>query len=178
LSFPRFFYQIESEGGLPLSNLKTQKDFIYYDDYWKYITEKNLEEAQQRYEIESRQRLEKRRLGMALQVIALCACVCLGFSGVVIRNAAIFQAKYEIHVLHSEVRDLQLEMEEIGARIDNTVSLHHVEEVALGELKMQYPQPDQVVHIEANWDYALEDTTDDAQMAVVRKTQAIAAKLN
>jgi len=175
---PRFFYQIESEGGLSLSNYKTQKDFVYYDDYWKYIIDKNMKEAQQRYETELCQRHEDRRINAAILVIAICAVLCLAFSGIVIRSAEIYQAKYEIHIIQSEIRDMQLEVEELRAHIDNTVSLNHVESVALNELKMQYPESSQIVYIASNWNYAMDDITEDSQLAEVEKGLAFAAKLN
>lgn len=96
----------------------------------------------------------------------------------VVQSAAIYQTKYENHVLKSEIRDLQLEIEELNARIDNADSLHHVESVALNELKMQYPQQHQVVYIASNWNYTLEENSDETHMAVVEKAPALAAKFN
>jgi len=161
-----------------LSNYKTQKDFVYYDDYWKYVIDKNMKEAQQRYETELYQRHEDRRINAAILVIAICAVLCLAFSGIVIRSAAIYQAKYEIHIIQSEIRDMQLEVEELRAHIDNTVSLNHVESVALNELKMQYPESNQIVYIASNWNYTMDDITEDSQLAEVEKGLAFAAKLN
>lgn len=161
-----------------MSNYKTQQDFVNYDDYWKYVIDKNMKEAQLRYETDLCQRHESRRLNAAIQVIAICAVLCLAFSGVVIRSAAIYQAKYENHILHSEIRDMQLEVEELRAHIDYAVSLNHVESVALNELKMQYPESNQVIHVASNWKYTLDDVEDDSQMAVVEKGLAFAAKLN
>ncbi len=161
-----------------MSNYKTQKDFVYYDDYWKYIIDKNMKEAQQRYETELCQRHEDRRINAAILVIAICAVLCLAFSGIVIRSAEIYQAKYEIHIIQSEIRDMQLEVEELRAHIDNTVSLNHVESVALNELKMQYPESSQIVYIASNWNYAMDDITEDSQLAEVEKGLAFAAKLN
>lgn len=161
-----------------MSNYKTQKDFVYYDDYWKYVIDKNMKEAQQRYETELCQRHEDRRINAAILVIAICAVLCLAFSGIVIRSAAIYQAKYEIHIIQSEIRDMQLEVEELRAHIDNTISLNHVESVALNELKMQYPESNQIVYIASNWNYAMDDITEDSQLAEVEKGLAFAAKLN
>ena len=161
-----------------MSNYKTQKDFVYYDDYWKYVIDKNMKEAQQRYETELYQRHEDRRINAAILVIAICAVLCLAFSGIVIRSAAIYQAKYEIHIIQSEIRDMQLEVEELRAHIDNTVSLNHVESVALNELKMQYPESNQIVYIASNWNYTMDDITEDSQLAEVEKGLAFAAKLN
>ncbi|MZQ98233.1 MAG: hypothetical protein GT601_11215 [Acidaminobacter sp.] len=161
-----------------MSNYKTQQDFVYYDDYWKYVIDKNMKEAQLRYETELCQRHENKRLNAAIQVIAICAVLCLAFSGVVIRSAAIYQAKYDVHILHSEIRDMQLEVEELRAHIDNAVSLSHVESVALNELKMQYPESNQIVHVALNWNYTMDDTAEDSQIAVVEKGLAFAAKLN
>ena len=161
-----------------MSNYKTQKDFVYYDDYWKYIIDKNMKEAQQRYETELCQRHEDRRINAAILVIAICAVLCLAFSGIVIRSAEIYQAKYEIHIIQSEIRDMQLEVEELRAHIDNTISLNHVESVALNELKMQYPESNQIVYIASNWNYAMDDITEDSQLAEVEKGLAFAAKLN
>ena len=157
---------------------ETQKDFVNYDDYWKYTIDKNLKEAQCRYEIELRQRHEKRRQNSAIQVIAVCALLCLAFSGIVVRCAEIYQAKYEIHVLQSEIHDLELDLEELGARIDNAASLNYVEKVALNDLKMQYPQENQIIYVMSNWDYTLDDRTEDLQMAAIEKIPAIESKLN
>lgn len=161
-----------------MANYKSETDFILYDDYWKYITERNLKESQERYKIEAKQRHEMRRLSTTFQIIALCAFLCLGFSGMVVQSAAIYQTKYENHVLKSEIRDLQLEIEELNAHIDNAVSLQHVESVALNELKMQYPQQHQVVYVALNWDYTLEENMDETHMAVIEKTPTFAAKFN
>lgn len=161
-----------------MSNHESQTDFTYYDDYWKYITEKNLKESQRRYMIEAKQRRERRRLCSAVQIISLCAFLCLGFSWTVVQSASIFQTKYENYVLKSEIRDLQLEIEELNAAMDNATSLNHIESVALNELKMQYPDQHQVVYIASNMEYALDENTEEPQVAVVEKVPLLAAKLN
>ena len=51
-----------------------------------------------------------------------------------------------------------MDIDEIKANLDSTVSIDSVERVAIQELSMQYPKPEQIVYIKSNWHYALDKT--------------------
>ncbi len=56
-----------------------------------------------------------------------------------------------------KLKELNLQKEDLRVQLDSTIVLDNVEKVAVNELGMQYPQPEQIVYINSNWNYTLDD---------------------
>lgn len=73
------------------------------------------------------------------------------------RNYSISQKKNELNILVEEYNQKVLEKEELRSEIDNYLNLEMVEEKAIKELGLQYPQPEQIVYIKNEWQYSLNE---------------------
>jgi cell division protein FtsL len=142
-----------------MSTARTMTDFQNYDDYRAYILKKNVEDAAFRHEAKASQKKQRHRFAVTLRIIAFSALLFAMLSVVVIRYADVYEAKYHIHAMTSEIKQIHQEIEEINASMDSTVSLENVERVAVQELKMQYPQPEQIVYLTSNWKYSLDSAS-------------------
>ncbi len=108
-----------------------------------------LEQKQKRYQ-------RKRRLKFLARSFAGCLLVFGMLSFLVMRYALIFEINYTINGLEREINEYTLQKEDLRVQLDSTVVLDNVEKVAMTELGMQYPQPEQIVYINSNWNYRLD----------------------
>jgi len=95
-----------------------------------------------------------------LVVISSVLAVALLFSMmtfVVMRYANISETKYQLFAMKSEIKDLKAQAVELQSKIDNSVVLINVEEIAIKELGMQYPTTQQIVYIDSMSSYVLDD---------------------
>ena len=141
-----------------MSAARTMTDFQNYDDYRAYILKKNVEEAVLRHEVKAMKKKQRQRLSSTMKILSLAAVLFAMLSFLVVRYADVYEAKYDIHAMQSEIKQINQEIEEIRAAMDSTVSLENIERVAVQELKMQYPQPEQIVYLTSNWKYSLDST--------------------
>ena len=153
-----------------MSAARTMTDFQNYDDYRAYILKKNVEDAANRHEEKVSRKKQRRRLSISLRIIAFSALLFIMLSVIVIRYADVYEAKYDIHAMQSEIKQINQEIEEISASMDSTVSLENVERVAVQELKMQYPQPEQIVYLTSNWKYSLDSAAKSDYVVEDRNT--------
>lgn len=161
-----------------MSTARTMTDFDSYDDYRAYILKKNVEDAARRHEEKVMKRKQRKRQSVTLKIIALSAMIFAAMSFVVIRYADVYQAKYDIHAMKSEIKQINQEIEEIRATMDSTVSLENIEQVAVQELKMQYPQPEQIVYLTSNWKYSLDSASKSDYVVEDKMTAGTDSALN
>jgi cell division protein FtsL len=113
-----------------------------------------------------------------MKIIAFSALLFMALSYIVIRYANVYQAKYDINAMQKEARQIEQEIEEIRAAMDSTVSLENIERVAVQELKMQYPQPEQLVYLTSNWKYTLDSASKSDYVVEDKQTGAVNGSLN
>ncbi|MBN2899409.1 MAG: hypothetical protein JXO44_11615 [Clostridia bacterium] len=92
-------------------------------------------------------------LKATLGIIAVFGCLSL----IVYRYAMINEVKYNIYSLQKEVNALNITIEELNTKLDGSIVLDKIEQEAIDELGMQYPQPEQIVYLNSHWNYSLDD---------------------
>lgn len=128
-----------------------------YEEYHRQQHQEKMKKASELLEKKQRRYQRKRRMQFLIQSFAGCLLVFGLLSFLVMRYAMIFEINYTINGLEREVRELNLQKEDLNVQLDSTIVLDNVERVAMNELGMQYPQPEQIVYINSNWNYTLDD---------------------
>lgn len=119
------------------------------------------EAARQRAENEKRLKEKKlmdmhaKRIGRTLKTISFFAFIFATLAVMILRYAALYEVQYKVNDISKEIAQTKMEIEEVKSNLDSTISLDNVERVAVSELGMQYPKPEQIVYIDGNWHYAL-----------------------
>ena len=62
--------------------------------------------------------------------------------------AIIGNLKYDIHYLKKELREEEIRLEELRAKVDTNTSIREIEKRAKEELNMDYPKKNQIRYIE------------------------------
>lgn len=75
---------------------------------------------------------------------------------VVYRFAMINEVKYNIYSLQKEINALNIQIEELNTQLDGSIVLENIERQAIEELGMQYPKSEQIVYLNAHWNYRLD----------------------
>jgi cell division protein FtsL len=161
-----------------MSAARQMVEFENYDDYRSYILKKNVDETAKRHEIKRQNDKQHRHLLTSLRIIALSGFLFMALAFLVIRYADVYEAKYQIHSMQKEIKAVQQEIEEINASMDSTVSLENIERVAVQELKMQYPQPEQIVYLTSNWNYSLDSAIKSDYVVEDRNAGGLIGALN
>lgn len=130
------------------------------------------EAARQRAENEKRLQEKKlmdkhaKRIGRTLKLITFFAFVFATLAVMILRYAALYEVQYKVNDISKEIAQTKMEIEEVKSNLDSTISLDNVERVAISELGMQYPKPEQIVYIDGNWHYALKESKVATQTAM------------
>lgn len=93
---------------------------------------------------------------LSLYMISLILIFSMVFT-LINRNSYISNKQNELNILVEEHNQKVLEKEELRSEIDNYLNLETVEEVALKDLGLQYPTPEQIVYITNEWQYSLNE---------------------
>lgn len=128
-----------------------------YDEYRQQQRQDKMKKTSELLERKQRRYQRKRRAQFLVKAFAGCLLVFGMLSFLIMRYAIIFEVNYTINGLENEIAELELNKEDLSVRLDSTVVLDNVERVAMNELGMQYPQPEQIVYINSNWNYKLDD---------------------
>jgi len=128
-----------------------------YEDYHQKQHQEKMKKAADLLEKKQRRYQRKRRVRFLVQSFAGCLLIFGLLSFLVMRYAMIFEINYDINGLEREIKELNLQKEDLRVQLDSTIVLDNVERVAVSELGMQYPQPEQIVYINSNWNYTLDD---------------------
>lgn len=128
-----------------------------YEDYHRQQHQEKMGKASELLEKKQRRYQRKRRVQFIVQSFLGCMLVFGLLSFLVMRYALIFEINYTINGLEKEIKEYTLQKEDLRVQLDSTVVLDNVERVAMNELGMQYPQPEQIVYINSNWNYKLDE---------------------
>jgi len=139
---------------LPARKLST---YNTYEEYHRQQHQDKMKKASDLLDKKQRRYQRKRRMQFLIQSFAGCLLVFGLLSFLVMRYAMIFEINYNINGLEREIKEFNLQKEDLRVQLDSTVVLDNVERVAMTELGMQYPQPEQIVYINSNWNYTLDD---------------------
>ncbi len=128
-----------------------------YEEYHKHQHQEKMKKASELLEKKQKRYQRKRRVQFLVQSFVGCLLVFGMLSFLVMRYALIFEINYTINGLDKEINEFTLQKEDLRLQLDSTVVLDNVEKVAMNELGMQYPQPEQIVYINSNWNYTLDE---------------------
>lgn len=100
-------------------------------------------EKKNKHNNKRKKKLKKRVSIIFISVIAL---------GVVIGNicgyTVVSDLKYDIHYLKKDLRQEEIRLEELKAKVDTSTSIQEIETKAKEELNMDYPNKNQIRYIE------------------------------
>ena len=141
-------------------------------EHYRYREELLRREEEKRRQAEKKL-VEKqtKRIGRFLKGLVLCGFVFTALAGMIFKYAALYEAQYDVNNLKSEIAQEKMIIEEVKSTLDSTVSLDNVERVAMTELNMQYPKPEQIVYIKGNWHYSLNPVTTAVGTKVAEKPE-------
>ncbi len=135
------------------------------------IEQEALRRAEEKKRTEERKLMDQhaKKIGQFLRTLTLCGFVFATLAVMIVKYAALYEAQYQVNQLKSDIAQTKMDIEEVKSTLDSTVSLDNVERVAMSELGMQYPAPEQIIYIKGNWHYQL--APKEATGQSVAKTQ-------
>ena len=96
----------------------------------------------------------KKRQGKKVKKVILRFGLILLFFLIIIANicgySVIGNLKYDIYYLKKELREEEIRLDELKAKVDTNSSIREIEERAKEELNMDYPKQNQIRYIEVN----------------------------
>ncbi len=128
-----------------------------YREYYNKARNEKLKKSQELLAQKKQRHKTKRRTEFLTSAFVLCFIVFGLLYAVVYRYAEIFERNYNIESLEREIVALEREIENINGQTDSTIVLQNVEYVAINDLGMQYPKPEQIIYLNQKWDYKIED---------------------
>jgi len=144
-------------GGARMLPARKISTYDTYEAYHRQQHQEKMRKASDLLEKKQRRYQRQRRMQFLFKSFAGCLIVFGLLSFLVMRYATIFEINYTINGLDREIRELNLQKEDLNVQLDSTIVLDNVERVAMVELGMQYPQPEQIVYINSNWNYTLDE---------------------
>lgn len=121
--------------------LVAKKNYYYYD--------------QEPLQIDRKASLEKNKTVKKNTHTKACAVFCvllISFLLIILlsRYSAISEVKYRIHTLNKQVVNLEKQLQDLKAELDKATRSDIIEQKAIKELNMQYPQYSQMVFLNMN----------------------------
>ncbi len=145
--------------------------FESYESYqYRATLEKKNEEMQRKVEKMFSEKQAK-KIARFLKMLMLCAFVFASLAVMIFNYATLYEKQYAVNGLKSEIEQTKMDVEEIKSTLDSTVSLDNVERVAVTELNMQYPKPEQIIYIKSNWHYALDKPIQNKYLSKEEKSK-------
>jgi cell division protein FtsL len=132
------------------------ESFESYESYRYREALQKREENVKRNEEKKLRDHQVKKVTRFLKTLSLCAFIFGSLAVMVYNYAALYEQQYVINGLQTDINQMTMDIEEVKSTLDSTISLDNVERVAMSELNMQYPQPEQIVYIKSNWNYALD----------------------
>ncbi len=132
-------------------------EYNSYEEYHRQQHQDKMKKASDLLEKKQRRYQRKRRVRFLMKAFISCLFVFGMLSFLIMRYAVIYEINYTISGLEREIDELELEKDDMSVRLDSTVVLDNIEKVAFTELGMQYPKPEQIIYINSNWNYTLDE---------------------
>ena len=135
---------------------KKMEVFDTYENYRYYETLQRRAEEVERNNDRKFRDCEAKKVTRFLKTLLFCSFIFASFAMMIYQYASLYEEQYVVNGLKSDIKQIGMDIEEVKSTLDSTVSLDNVERVAMTELNMQYPKPEQIVYIKSNWHYALD----------------------
>lgn len=136
--------------------LVAEKKYSYGDyDYFN-------EEKQQTTKKVNKTRANRKNMLIKMSIIFWVVVVSAAFILILLRYTAITEARYNVISLNKEITKLEDNLRDVKVELDSFTRSDIIEETAISELNMQYPQYEQMVFLDI-------DTTPDLDLTVLEK---------
>jgi len=142
----------------------------YYDDYdfnidkqYNQYNYSKIEEISKSFKEDYRKSSRKKTISFFVGTILGIIFVFAALSLIVYNYARINEVRYNIYSIKTEINQLNIEIEELNSKLDGTITLDNIEKIAIEDLGMQYPQPEQILYINSQWNYKLDDVEKDSE---------------
>lgn len=103
------------------------------------------------YKKEKKNKHKKKRKLKLKRGISI-SLISISILGILIGNicgyAIISDLKYDIHYLKKELRQEEIKLEELNAKVDTSTSIQEIEKRAKEELSMDYPNKSQIRYVD------------------------------
>lgn len=148
------------------------ESFESYESYRYYeAIQKREEEAKRNAEKKMRD-YQAKKVTRFLRTLLFCSFVFASLAAMIYQYSALYEQQYVVNGLKSDISQMTMDIEEVKSTLDSTVSLDNVERVAMTELNMQYPKPEQIVYIKSNWHYALDKPSQNKYLGKEENTKS------
>jgi len=112
------------------------------------------ESGQKKNKRVNRKENKKKNLLIKMSFMFWVIVIASAFIFILLRYTAITEAKYNVYSLNKEIKKLEDHLQEVKVELDSLTRSDIIEEAAVKDLNMQYPQYDQMVFL------PLDDTPD------------------
>lgn len=124
----------------------------------KYSYDEHLIEEKHTAPRRGKVKKKKPKVGVvAVQGVFCLAVVFVAMVLVLMRYSDIAEKKVNNFHLKNEINQMELTYDEMKAELDRGLDLEEIEKTAIGQLGMQYPTPTQIVYIQDEARYTLEE---------------------
>jgi len=130
-------------------------DYNYYKDdnrILKIAEENNKKNLQ-------RERFANKFIASVLYIMCILAVFLLAYL-LVERNSLIVKSKTELLNLEKEIRVKNLKIENLESDISRNLDLTMIENKAINELNLVYPDLSQTIYIKEKWKYSIDDVNE------------------
>jgi len=136
--------------------LVAEKKYSYGDyDYFNEEKQKPIKKVNKR-------RADKKDMFIKMSVIFWVVVVSAAFILILLRYTVITEARYNVYSLNKEITKLEDNLREVKVELDSFTRSDIVEETAIKDLNMQYPQYEQMVFLDI-------DSTPDLDLTVLEE---------
>lgn len=127
-----------------------------YESYRYRLLTQQMEEEKKRHAEKKMKDQSAKRIVHFIKGISFCSFVFLSLAAMIFQYSSLYEQQYVVNGLQNDIKQMNMDIEEVKSSLDTTISLDNVERVAMTELNMQYPKPEQIVYLQSNWHYALD----------------------
>lgn len=136
-------------------------EFDDYNDYKNYMHETHIEAKKQKFQIKKEKESWVKRLASVSKTIFAALLMFASLALVVVIYANVYELKYNNYEYQKEIEQYKIEIEDLKSQLDSVVVLENIEKVAIEELNMQYPKQEQIIYINSNWNYKLDEVKEE-----------------
>lgn len=130
-----------------------------YENY-NHLNE-NMEKNNKRI---NRKKNKKKSMLIKMSIIFWVVIIASALIFILLRYTAITEAKYEVYSLNKEITKLEDHLQEVKVELDSLTRSDIIEEAAIKDLNMQYPQYDQMIFLSLD-----DNDTSDSDLEVLEE---------
>ncbi len=119
-------------------------------DQYDYFNESYYQDIKKEEKVlDVPEKKDKTKHGIVFFKMAFCLVVIVSaLTFTLLRHVQISELKYNNFKLKSEMKELQMEKDEMVSALNSSIVIDHVEQVAMEQLNMGYPLQSQIVYLD------------------------------